>query len=50
MLRSLTVRLVAVFAVLAATACAPVFADHDVAGLSNVTFHDAAAPKLAVLR
>ncbi len=37
------IRLVAVAAVLAATACAPVFAPNDQAGLSPVTFAPSAS-------
>ena len=38
MIRFNAFRLLAVAAVLAMTACAPVFADHDQAGLAPVTF------------
>ena len=38
MIRFNALRLLAVAAVLATTACAPVFADHDQAGLAPVTF------------
>ena len=38
MIRLNALRLLAVAAVLAATACAPVFADHDQAGLAPVSF------------
>ena len=39
MIRFNAIRLLAVAAVLAATACAPVFADKDQAGLSPVAFN-----------